>query len=116
MPPFVDRRERSAREKYKRELIEQDLLRCYQLILKKEAINPLIRTHIKLINQLALITHNKKRPTLDLLVHYKNTADKAQALSVFTNSLNNKGLFSKFLAVEEKTEKRWNSRGSGHMC
>jgi hypothetical protein len=116
MPQFIDMRKRSAREKYKRELIEQDLLRCYQLLRKEEAITPLIHTHIKLINRLALITHNKKRPTLDLLVHYKNTVDKAQALSVFTNSLNNKGLFSKFLTVEEKTEKRWNSCGSGHTC
>jgi hypothetical protein len=116
MPRIVDRRERTALEKYKHELIAKDLLHCYQQLCKSEPVTPLIRAHKVLINKLNLITHNKKRPTLDLLVHYKNTTDKVQALAILTNSLNNKGLFSKFLSEEERTDKSWNSRGSGHTC
>ena len=116
MPKFVDTRTSCAHEKYKRELIEQDLLHCYHLILKETAVTPLIRAHIKLINRLELIGHNKKRPTVDLLIHYKNTNNKVLALSVLTNSLNKKGLFSKFLSKEDKTENRWKSHGAGHKC
>jgi hypothetical protein len=116
MPKFVDTRGLAAVENYKHELIAKDLLHCYQQLCKDEPIMHLIRAHKVLINKLNLNTHNKKRPTLDLLVHYKNTADKVQALSILTNSLNNKGLFSKFLSEEEQTEKRWKTRGVGHTC
>ena len=113
---FVDTRGRAAVESYKHELIAKDLLRCYQELCKGESVIYLIRAHKGLINRINLVTHNKKRPTLDLLIHYRNTADKVLALSILTNSLNNKGLFSKFLSEEERTEKRWKARGTGHTC
>ncbi len=116
MPKYVDTRERSAQEKYKRELISKDLLHCYQQITKGKSVDYLIRAHRKLINRLELLGHSNKYPSLDILTQYKNTADKVYALSVFTNYLNNKGLFSKFLSEEEKTEKRWKSCGAGHTC
>jgi hypothetical protein len=116
MPQYVDTRERSAQEKYKRELISQDLLRCYQQIIKGESVVHLIRAHKKLINKLAVMGHHNKYPSVNILTHYKNTADKVYALSVFTNYLNNKRLFSKFLSEEAKTEKRWKSCGTGHTC
>ena len=113
---FVDTRDRAALEHYKHELIAKDLLHCYQQLCKNESVVPLIRAHKCLINRLNFVTHNKKRPTLDLLIHYRNTADKVQALCILTNSLNNKGLFSKFLSEEERTEKRWKACGTGHTC
>ena len=88
MPRYIDTRERSALEKYKRELINKDLLRCYQQLVKDEDVTLLIRTHKKFINRLELVG-NKKLPTLHLLEHYKNTENKALALSILTNSLNN---------------------------
>lgn len=105
MSRFVETRETAALEKYKRELIKIDLLRCYHEIIKMESINTVIKTHKRLINQLQLRSHNKKHKSIDLLVHYKNTKNHAQGLSILTNTLNNMGVFSKFLAVKEKTEK-----------
>lgn len=115
MPRYIDTRERSALEKYKRELINKDLLRCYQQLVKDEDVTLLIRTHKKFINRLELVG-NKKLPTLHLLEHYKNTENKALALSILTNSLNNKGLFSKFLSEGERTEMHWKSCGTGQTC
>jgi hypothetical protein len=116
MPRFVDTRDCAAVENYKRELINKDLLRCYKELCNEESVIHLIRSHRYLINKMNLNTHNKKRPTLDLLIHYRNTADKVQALYILTNSLNNKGLFSKFLSEEQQTEKQWKARGTGHTC
>ena len=116
MPKYINTRERAALEKYKRELIAKNLLRCYQQIIKGDAVTHLIRAHMKFINQLDVLGHHNKYSSVDILTHYKNTANKPQALSTLTNSLNNKGLFSKFLSEGERTEKRWKSCGTGHTC
>ena len=85
MPRYVDTRERSAQEKYKRDLINKDLLRCYQQIINGEEVNHLIRAHRNFINRLDILGHCNKYPSITTLTHYKNTANKAQALSTLTN-------------------------------
>ena len=106
MPKYVNTRERAALEKYKRELIAKDLLRCYQQIIKGDAVTHLIRAHMKFINQLNVLGHHNKYSSVDILVHYKNTADKPQALSTLINSLNNKGLFSSIFVVNKNINRR----------
>jgi hypothetical protein len=96
MPRFVETRETAASEKYKHELINIDLLRCYHEIVKKEPVNTVIKTHKRLINQLQLHGHNKKHKSVDLLVHYKNTKDHAHGLYILINTLNNRGIFRKY--------------------
>jgi len=117
MPIYVDTRERAALEKYKRELINKDLLRCYQELINGEQVTHLIRAHKLFINRMNLLGHNNnKHSSLEALIHYKNTINKAEAFSTLTNTLNNKGLFSKFLSEGERTEKRWKSYGTGDTC
>jgi len=103
----METREFAMLENNKRDLIDRDLLHCYRQIVKNEAVGPIIRSHKKLINQVQLVGHNKKvdlkghnknHQSLATLIHYKNTKDHSIALSVLTNTLNNKGLFSKFVS------------------
>ena len=82
-----------VREKYY--LLNKHLLECYHKIIKKENINGLIKQHKGLINSLQF--NNKKPPkSLTYLQNYAANlkSNREMAIQVFSNTLNNKGIFS----------------------
>jgi len=116
MPVYVNTQKKAWQCSYKHELLNRDLFDCYNRILKKEPISTLIRSHSNFINKLQLSGHNKNHKTLAILIHYKNTKNKAIALSTLTNSLNNRNIFSLVLSEEEGKEKYWKNKGAGKVC
>tara|TARA_B100001093_G_C26806421_1_gene1005692 strand:- start:167 stop:451 length:285 start_codon:yes stop_codon:yes gene_type:complete len=87
---YVDSRVNENLEKYKRELIYKHVYECYQRIEKKENIDIIIKQHRKFINNLEIKGSSKSKfKTLSQLIVYKNSKDKVDALSCFSNYLNN---------------------------
>ncbi len=97
MPVFVDNQKREYVRSCKKELIDRDLLDCYNRLVEKHNPEYVIRSHKACINRMDIYGKNKYK-TLQLLEHYKNTEDKTAALSILACSLNNRGLFSKYNA------------------
>jgi len=89
--------------KNKRDYIKEHLLECYTKILteynsssrENSSIESFIRSHKRLINIMDLNCYGKnknKYKTLTYLQHYRNTKNKAIAISIFTNTMNKLGL------------------------
>ena len=74
----------------KRLYVRENLLECYHKLCNGADIIFLIREHKKFIDRLQLISKNKsKYKTITYLERYKNTINKASAMMVLTNTLNN---------------------------
>ena len=88
---------------YSRQLIRQNLLECYYLLIKlnnnsknnndNDNINYIINTHKKYINKMYIYGKNKYRTVL-LLKQYQKSKNKSMAMMVLTNSLNKLSLFN----------------------
>ena len=104
MPVFVDTQKKDYVRQLKAEVINRNLLDCYNRIIEKQDIDAVIRSHKSCINHVGIIGKNKYR-TLSLLQHYNNTRNKSAALVLLTNSLNNRRIFSMFLSDEERKNK-----------
>lgn len=80
---------------FKKESINKNLLECYNRILKKDNMNTIIKHHKQFITNMDLTGKKEnKYKTVRYLEQYKNTKNKEDALSVLTNTLINKSLFS----------------------
>jgi hypothetical protein len=115
MPVFVDNQKREYFLSQKKELIDRDLLDCYNRLMEKQNPESVIRSHKLCINRMDIHGRNKYK-TLRLLEHYRNTEDKSIALSVLTSSLNSLGIFSMFSSDEERKNRRWTEKGLGQKC
>lgn len=74
----------------KRLYIREHLVNCYQKICKGEDINHIIKSHKRVITSMDLTGKNKnKYKTINYLEQYKNTKNKAAAMMVLNNTLNN---------------------------
>ena len=93
MPAFVDNRVKAADLKDKHYLLNKHIVECYDKLQKQESIYALIKQHKRLISQLEIIGKNKPK-TLSILLNYASCKDKVMALSIMTNTLNNRKLFS----------------------
>ena len=71
--------------KVKRQLIKEDLLECFQKIIKGEKIENIIKKHKKYINNLNLLG-KKQYKSLGILEFYKNSYEK-QPNQAYTNLL-----------------------------
>lgn len=86
---------------YSRQLIRQNLLECYYLIIKlsepknynDNIVNDIINTHKNFINKMYIYGKNKYK-TLLLLKQYQKSKNKSIALMILTNSLNKMSLFN----------------------
>ena len=116
MPVFVNTQQKEWIIQNKHKLIYRHLLDCYYRLLNKESISTIIKSHSSFISKLQLPGHYKNYKTLALLVHYKNTLNKSNAMTTLVNSLNNKNIFTMFLTEEEKKEKHWRNKGLGKTC
>ena len=74
----------------KSDMIYKHLLDCHDITF-------MIKDHKRLINQLQLDGKNKYK-TLSFLEQFRNTKNHKLALAILTNTLNNRGIFSKFLS------------------
>ena len=104
MPIFVDTQNKDYIRQLKSDVINRDLLDCYNRIIEKQNIDAIIQSHKRCIHRAGIISKNKYR-TLTLLQHYRNTQNKSAALVLLTNSLNNRRIFSMFLSDEERKNK-----------
>ena len=79
--------------KTKRELIKDDLLECFEKIIKGEKIENIIKNHKKYINSLKLLG-KKKYKSVGILEFYKNSYEKDlnKAYSNLLCYLNNNNL------------------------
>lgn len=102
MPAFIDTQLRSAILKDKLYLLNQDLLKCYEIIYKSHEkttkletynINNMIKKHKALLSRLEI--NSKKKPkSLQILQNFANTKNKSIGVAILTNTLNNKKLLS----------------------
>ena len=95
MTKTTDTRMQAALVREKYYLLNKHLLECYQKIIKKENINGLIKQHKRLINSLQF--NNKKPPkSLSYLENFSANlkSNREMAIQIFSNTLNNKGIFS----------------------
>ena len=104
MSIFVDTQKKDYIRQLKVEVINRNLLDCYNRIIEKQDIDAVIKSHKSCINRIGIISKNKYR-TLTLLQHYKNTRNKSRAFALLTNSLNNRRIFSMFSSDEERKNK-----------
>ena len=84
----------------KSDMIYKHLLDCHNQIYdgcRPQDITFMIKGHKRLVNQLQLDGKNKYK-TLGYLEQFRNTKNHKLALSILTNTLNNRGIFSKFLS------------------
>jgi hypothetical protein len=90
---YINTQNKELDNNFKRAVINNDLLACYQKLIEKQNINAIIKSHKSCINKMQLHGKNKYN-TLTLLQHYKNTNNKRNAFYILTCSLNNRGVFS----------------------
>ena len=76
MPAFVDHQKNEYVRSQKKELIDQDLLDCYNRLVEKQNPEYVIRSHKACINRMDIDGRNKYK-TLQLLEHYRDTQDKS---------------------------------------
>ncbi len=95
MPVFIDTQNREYQHFCKKEIINRNLLDCYNRLLEKQDPASVIRSHRACINNMNIQGKNKYN-TVRFLEQYKNTDDKTLALSVLTNTLSNRCIFSKY--------------------
>lgn len=95
MPAFVDTQNREYQRLCKKEIINRNLLDCYNRLLEKQDPASVIRSHRACINCMN-IQGKSKYNTVKFLEQYKNTEDKILAFSILTNTLSNRGIFSKY--------------------
>jgi len=89
-----ENREYESDIKFKRQLIRENLLNCFNIIEKRHRqeqepeVNLLIKQHWKFINSLELKgKHKNIYKTLEHLKHYNNTKNKSLAFITLYNTL-----------------------------
>ena len=100
----------------KSDMIDKHLLESYNEIAdgcRITDVDARIRAHRRLIHQLNMGGKNKYK-TLGFLQQYRNTNNKALGHALLLSTLNNRGLFSKFLSDKERKAAHWSAKGPGY--